>query len=109
MKNEVKVCKLVSGELIIGEFTEIENINRERNYDIVSPMHIMFQPGPTEDQIGVGLVQYIPFLGKDGVINIDDSKVLCWVNDYPENIKAQFIKNTSGIILPPSKPELSLV
>jgi len=103
MENEVKICKLVSGELLIGEFTEDGS-----NYDIKNPMHIMFQPGQAENQIGIGLIQYIPFMGKNSSIQIGIDKVLCWINEFPAEIMSQFQGSTSGIVVPP-KPDLKLV
>ena len=103
MDNEVKICKLVSGELIIGEFTAVEE-----NYSVKNPMHIMFQPGKDENQIGIGLIQYIPFLGKNSSITIGKEKILCWIDQFPSEIVAQFQTSTSGIVIP-SGPNLKLV
>jgi hypothetical protein len=95
MKNEIKVCKLVSGELIIGTFT-----TKSTAYDIVNPMHISFHQGEDQDQVGVGLIPYLPFLPKDATLSVEDKNVLMWVDDYPPVIKEQFITITSNIILP---------
>jgi hypothetical protein len=94
MENEIKVCKLVTGELIIGTF------NGENTYDITDIMHITFHQGDSAEQVGIGLAPYIPFIGKGDTVNISPENILMWVDTYPPVITEQYVQMTSNIILP---------
>jgi len=99
-----RVCKLVSGELVVADIEEQDG----GVYKFTNTMHIMFVPGPTEQQLGLQLIPYIPILKKGNVLEIHKDRILCWVEDYPPEINAQFLSATTGIVVASAQPPKEL-
>lgn len=109
MSSEVKVCKLVSGELIIAD---VEPDVMGKNIKFKDPMHVIFAAGPTEDQISVQMIPFFPFMAKGSEYDMTPDKVMCWIDKYPASMKQQFMSITSNIVVPNNKnvkvPQLTL-
>lgn len=94
MDHEIKVSKLVSGELVIGEYAP-----DAKDYYIRNPMHIVFGPGQNDQQVGVSLIPYTPFMAKDSMIKINEDKILCWIDIYPIELKKKYQSQISGLTI----------
>lgn len=99
MLDDIKICKLTSGELVIAEVSEEPTNCEVLNFK--GPMHVAFVRTNDPQKLGMQLMPYLPFIGEKDSIAIQKTGVLCWLENYPEEIVREYQTATSGIVVPP--------
>jgi hypothetical protein len=101
----IKMFKLVSGEFIISDF-EADALNH--TVEMSSPMIVQFAPHEN-GQLAINLFPLNPFANaKHEKIQINTNHIL-FDAMAPKGVEAEYIRITSGIVTPPSKPNLSII
>ena len=89
------VYKLISGEYVIGDVQEQDN---KFLLFIKSPLSIHFMPSP-DGKMKINMFEFDPFAKKDSVIQISAQHVLFKCNEFPEDLKKEYIRVTSGLLV----------
>jgi len=93
----IKIVKLVSGDLIIGNLIDGDN-DWSSPKIMENPATIVYQPAP-DGKLSVGLFPFIPFL-EDGKVTIPDSAIMIIANPAKELHSTYNTQFGSNLVLP---------
>ena len=104
-----KMCRLVSGEIIIGSVEEIKE--GATVIEIDTPMVVHFAPAPN-GQLGINLFPLNPFTGsKNEIVPLKVDHIMFWMSEVHDDIQKQYVEIVSGITVPEKEgveiPEIS--
>ena len=92
-----KMCRLVSGEIIIAATDEAKNTETETM--IETPMVVHFAPAPN-GQLGINLFPLNPFaVTQNEEVMIKNEHIMFWIAEVHEDIQKQYIEISTGITL----------
>lgn len=97
----IKMAKMASGEMVVGEF--IERIETPMMIEIKNPMVVGLYAHPQDQtKIMIDMAPWNPFATKNDSVEIQSNKVMFYfpTNDKIEKITNQYIGTVSNIIIP---------
>lgn len=98
------MAKLISGEIVIGDFSEImAGSSMFPKWEIKDPLRVMLYQHPQEEnKLVVDLSPINPFASKHDKIVIENMSILFWIpdNDKTKAIYNQYNQMITGIVTP---------
>lgn len=97
-----KMAKLISGELIIGDFEESAG-PFNKVWTIRDPLRVMLYQHPQdESKLVIDLTPLNPFASKGDKLQISDIGILCWIpdTDKTKGVYSQYNAMITGIVTP---------
>lgn len=95
----VMMIKLISGEEILGEVDE-KTVLYNGRVSVRNPDRIILQPDPKTGQLGIILLDFIPYAkDKDHTIDINDNAI-AFKSDVAPELAKNYKERHSSIIMP---------